>query len=260
MTKRTWLLVFLTLSSVASAALLPALPQPLSYHDFADQRTMFGVERFQDVASNIGFVVVGIAGLAIVTRRRTRFEFAVERLPYAAFFTGMVLTAAGSAWYHMKPDNETLAWDRLPMTVAFMSLIAAQVVERISIRAGIAMLVPLLIIGTASVVYWIATERADSGNVVPYLVLQIYAVAALLLIAATHPSRYTRGSDIYWVFGAYIAAKLLEYLDREILALGHLVSGHSLKHLAAALAGLVVCRTLMLRTVRSVSAAPVVGR
>ena len=257
MTKRTWLLIAFTLSSAAAATLLPAVPQPLSYHDFADQRTMFGVEHFQDVASNIGFLVVGILGLAIVTRRRTRFEFSVERLPYAAFFAGMVLTAAGSAWYHLAPDNETLAWDRLPMTVAFMSLIAAQVVERISIRAGIAMLVPMLIIGAASVVYWIATERADSGNVVPYLVLQIYAVAALLLIAVTQPSRYTRGTDIYWVFGAYVAAKLLEHLDREMLALGDLVSGHSLKHLAAALAGLVVCRTLMLRTVRSTSAAPV---
>ena len=112
------------------------------------------------------------------------------------------------------------------------------------------MLLPMLLIGAASVLYWIATERADAGNVVPYLILQIYAVAALLLIAVTQTSRYTRGTDVYWVFGAYLAAKLFEYLDREILALGHLVSGHSLKHLAAALAGLVVCRTLMLRTLR----------
>jgi hypothetical protein len=195
--------------------------------------------------------VVGVAGLVIVARRRTRFEFAVERWPYTVFFTGMALTAAGSAWYHLAPDNEALAWDRLPMTVAFMSLIAAQVVERISIRAGIALLMPMLLIGAASVLYWIATERVGAGNVVPYLVLQVYAVAALLLIALSQPSRYTRGTDIYWVFGAYLAAKLFEYLDREILALGHLVSGHSLKHLAAALAGLVVCRTLVLRTVRS---------
>ncbi len=195
--------------------------------------------------------MVGVAGLVIVARRRTRFEFAVERWPYTVFFTGMALTAAGSAWYHLAPDNEALAWDRLPMTVAFMSLIAAQVVERISIRAGIALLMPMLLIGAASVLYWIATERVGAGNVVPYLVLQVYAVAALLLIALSQPSRYTRGTDIYWVFGAYLAAKLFEYLDREILALGHLVSGHSLKHLAAALAGLVVCRTLVLRTVRS---------
>lgn len=251
MPKRTWLLVVFTISSAAAATLLPALPQPLGYHDFADHRTMLGIDHFQDVASNIGFLVVGVAGLVIVARRRTRFEFAVERWPYTVFFTGMALTAAGSAWYHLAPDNEALAWDRLPMTVAFMSLIAAQVVERISIRAGIALLMPMLLIGAASVLYWISTERVGAGNVVPYLVLQVYAVAALLLIALSQPSRYTRGTDIYWVFGAYLAAKLFEYLDREILALGHLVSGHSLKHLAAALAGLVVCRTLVLRTVRS---------
>ena len=250
MAKRIWLLVVFTLSSIAAATLLPALPQPLDYHDFADQRTMLGIDHFLDVASNIGFLVVGVAGLVIVARRRTRFEFAVERWPYTVFFTGMALTAAGSAWYHLAPDNEALAWDRLPMTVAFMSLIAAQVVERISIRAGIALLVPMLLIGAASVLYWISTERVGAGNVVPYLVLQVYAVAALLLIALSQPSRYTRGTDIYWVFGAYLAAKLFEYLDREILALGHLVSGHSLKHLAAALAGLVVCRTLVLRTLQ----------
>jgi hypothetical protein len=121
----------------------------------------------------------------------------------------------------------------------------------VSIRAGIALLVPMLAAGAASVIYWIATERAGAGNVIPYLILQVYAVGALLLIAATHPSRYSRGSDIYWVFGAYLTAKLLEYFDREILALGQLASGHTLKHLAAAFAGLIICRTLLLRTTLS---------
>jgi len=255
MLKRSWALVAFTLLSVAAAVLLPALPQPVAYHDFADQRTMLGVAHFQDVASNAGFLLVGLAGLVVVARRRTRFEYAIERCPYAVFFAGMVLTAMGSAYYHLAPNNETLAWDRLPMTIAFMSLIAAQVIERIDIRAGIALLVPLLVVGAASVLYWIATERAGAGNVIPYLILQIYAVAALLLIAVTLPSRYTRDADIYWVFAAYIAAKLLEYLDREILTLGHLISGHTLKHIVAALAGLVICRTLVLRTLRPTKAA-----
>jgi hypothetical protein len=82
----------------------------------------------------------------------------------------------------------------------------------------------------------------------PYGVLQGYSVVILLVITWLHPSRYTRGNDIYWVFAAYVAAKLFEWLDNEILALGNLVSGHTLKHLAAAAAGFVVCRMLMLRT------------
>jgi hypothetical protein len=250
MTRRAGWLIAFTLVSIAAAVLVPAVPQPLDYHDFADQRAMFGIAHFQDVATNVGFLLVGLFGLGIVARRQTRFEWPIERLPYAVFFTGMALTAAGSAYYHLAPDNETLTWDRLPMTIAFMSLIAAQLVERISVRVGIALLVPMLVVGAASVFYWIATERSGAGNVIPYLILQVYAVAALLLIALTLPSRYTRADDIYWVFAAYVAAKILEFFDREILAFGHLVSGHSLKHLAAALAGLVVCRTLALRTLR----------
>ena len=95
-----------------------------------------------------------------------------------------------------------------------------------------------------------ATERAGVGNVLPYGMLQGYSAVILLLIALVRPSRYTRGQDIYWVFAAYAISKLLELLDRQFLALGNLVSGHTLKHLAAAVAGLVVCRMLMLRTLR----------
>jgi hypothetical protein len=247
--KGTGLLVAFTVASLAAALLLPATPQPIDYHDFADQRSILGVANFLDVASNAGFLVVGLAGVVIALRRGTEFEHSAERLPYAAFFIGVALTAAGSGYYHLAPDNERLFWDRLPMTIAFMSLIAAQITERISVRAGLALLAPMLLVGAASVVYWIMTERAGAGNVIPYVVLQAYAVAALLLIALTRPSRYTRGADIYWVFAGYVAAKVLEFLDHEVLEFSSLASGHSLKHLVAALAGLIVCRMLILRKI-----------
>ena len=119
----------------------------------------------------------------------------------------------------------------------------------------------MLLIGAASVLYWRATERAGSGNVVPYAVLQGYSVVILFLLARLQPSRYTRGNDIYWVFAGYVVAKLLETFDRQLYELGHIASGHSLKHLAAAVAALLVCRMLYLRTLQprsqaAVSAAP----
>lgn len=252
--KRGWLLVAFTILSIAAALFLPAVPQPVDYHDFADQRSMLGIANFLDVASNAGFLVVALAGFVVVARRDTEFGRSYERWPYAVFFAGMLLTALGSGYYHLAPDNETLFWDRLPMTIAFMSLIAAQITERISIRAGMVLLAPMLLVGAASVVYWIATERAGAGNVIPYVVLQAYAVAALLLIALTQPSRYTRGGDIYWVFAGYVAAKVLEFFDHVILELGHLISGHSLKHIAAALAGFMLCRMLWLRTLQTARA------
>lgn len=231
---------------LAVALFWPAMPQPLGYHAFVDQRTFFNVRNFLDVASNIGFVIPGVVGL-LVLGARARFERPIERVPYAIFFVGLLLTAIGSSYYHLAPDNERLFWDRLPMTIAFMSLIAAQIVERISLRAGIALLAPMLLIGAASVIYWRATERAGEGNVVPYGVLQGYSVVILLLLAVSLPSRYTRGHDVYQVFAWYVLAKLLEALDARIFALGGFVSGHTLKHLAAGAAGLAVCRMLLCR-------------
>jgi hypothetical protein len=105
----------------------------------------------------------------------------------------------------------------------------------------------MLLVGASSVVYWRATERAGAGNVMPYAVLQGYSVVILFLLARLRPSRYTRGNDIYWVFAGYVLAKLLETFDRQLYELGHVASGHSLKHLAAAVAGLLVCRMLLLR-------------
>lgn len=247
MTTRTWIILGFTALSVAAAFLLPAMPQPIEYHDFADQRHLFGVANFLDVASNAGFLLVGVAGLFVVLKPRTPFEHNSEHWPYAIFFVGLVLTALGSGYYHLRPDNEHLFWDRLPMTIAFMSLIAAQIVDRISVRVGLLLLLPMLLIGIASAVYWLVTERAGAGNVVPYGILQAYSVVMLLAIAWLYPSRYTRGNDIYWVFTAYVLSKLLETFDKELLAVGHLVSGHTLKHVAAAIAGLVVLRMLVLR-------------
>jgi hypothetical protein len=106
----------------------------------------------------------------------------------------------------------------------------------------------MLLVGMASVVYWIATERMGAGNVLPYGLLQGYAVIVLLVMAVLHRSRYTRANDLYYIFGWYVLAKVLEFLDAPVLALSHFVSGHTLKHVAAAAGGLVACRMLMQRT------------
>jgi hypothetical protein len=250
MTTRTRWIVGFTILCIAAAFLLPAVPQSLEYHHFADHRDVFGIHNFLDVVSNLGFLVAGIAGLVVVFGGRARFESRSERWPYAVFFVGALLTALGSGYYHLAPNNESLFWDRLPMTIAFMGLVSSQIVDRISIRAGLALLVPMLLVGAASVIYWEATERAGAGNVLPYGILQGYSVVIVLLLAMLSPSRYTRGNDLYWVFGWYVLSKLLETFDAQVLALGRVFSGHTLKHVAAAIASFTVCYMLMHRTLQ----------
>ena len=248
---RIWLVAGITLLAIAAALLIPAMPQPLAYHEFVDQREAVGVPNFLNVTSNVGFLLVGIAGLFLALGRRACFQFSVERWPWVIFFVGVLLTSAGSSYYHLNPDNETLFWDRLPMTIAFMALVCSQIVDRINVRAGLALLLPMLMLGAASVIYWRATERAGVGNVIPYAVLQGYSMLILLLMTAFVPSRYTRSNDLYWVFGWYALSKVLETYDAEVFGLlGHVVSGHTLKHFAAALAGAAVCLMLTRRTLK----------
>ena len=251
MNTHTRWIVALTLLAIVAAFLLPAMRQPVEYHHFADHRHAFGIDNFLDVvSSNLAFLIAGVMGLAIVIGGRVRFEFASERWPFVVFFLGVLLTALGSGYYHLAPDNETLFWDRLPMTIAFMGLVSSQIVDRINVRAGLILLLPMLLLGVASVVYWRGTGRMGGGNVLPYGILQGYSVIVLLLLARLNPSRYTRGGDIYWVFGWYVLAKLLETFDHEVLTITQFVSGHTLKHLAAAAAAFVVCYMLVKRNLK----------
>ena len=244
-----WLIVFTVLCIVA-AILVPAIPQPAEYHQFADRRRAFGIDNFSNVVTNAGFLIAGLAGLVVIFSGRAYFEFSRERWPWVLFFAGMLLAAVGSSYYHVAPNNERLFWDRLPMTMAFAGLVASQFVDRIGVRAGLAVVVPLLVAGVASVIYWRWTEHAGAGNVVPYIILQGYVVVVLASLALKVPSRYTRANDLYWIFGWYVVGKLFEAFDAPVFAFGNIVSGHSLKHLAASGSGFVACYMLMQRTLR----------
>lgn len=230
------------------AILLQRIPQPLSYHNFADHRAWLGVPNFGDVTSNLPFAVVGVWGLLVVFTAKAEFADSRERWPYAIMFVGLVLTAVGSSYYHLAPDNARLVWDRLPMTVVFMSLIAAMIAERVSVGAGLWLMPLLLIVGAASVLQWRASELGGHGDLRFYAAVQVYAIVVLLAMLAVRP-KYTRNSDFAVVVGLYILAKLLEEFDRQIFSLGHVVSGHTLKHLAAAAASYWILRMLEKRAV-----------
>src|SRR5262249_20009461 len=122
-------LVFAAIMCTIVALSGPRLAQPLGYHRFADTRAFFGVPNALGVLSTAPFAIVGIASLFVVFRVHT-FVNPVERWSYVVLFAGVTLTAFGSAYYHLAPDNDRLVWDRLPMAVGFMGLLAAIVAER----------------------------------------------------------------------------------------------------------------------------------
>jgi len=245
------ILIALAVAMAFACCLLPRIPQPLSYHQFADRRSLLGIANFGDVVSNLPFALVGIWGLVFLFQAKSRedrgrFLDRRERWPYFFVFAGLLLTAFGSSYYHLAPDNARLVWDRLPMTITFMGLVAAVIAERISVRLGLWLLPLLLLVGMGSVLQWYWSETRGMGDLRFYASVQAYSTLVILL-AFLFPRRYTRTGDFGLVVGFYVLAKLLETFDRPIFAALHVVSGHTLKHLAAAAAGYCILRMLQKR-------------
>jgi hypothetical protein len=245
--RRHLLLVASGSLAVVATFLQPPIPQSLDYHVMADQRTCLGVANCLNVLSNLPFAIVGAFGL--LATFRAGFLERWERWPYVALFAGVAATAVGSSYYHLAPDNARLVWDRLPMTLGFMGLLTALVAERVNVPIARLLLVPLIVVGAASVGYWHWTELQGYGDLRPYVLVQFGSLLIVLLLLVLYPTRYS-GSLYLWAgLIAYGAAKIFELADRPIMEFGNVVSGHTLKHLSAAAAA--GCLAYMLRARRA---------
>jgi hypothetical protein len=240
-------LAVLAALAVIGAALLFLLhgpwPQDATYHAFADTTRFLGVANGLNVLSNVPFLFIGALGIALVARRRDRFREPAEAYPYFVFFVGVGLTAFGSGYYHLAPDDARLVWDRLPIGMAFMALFAAVIGERAGVGLGLALLGPLMALGLGSVFYWTRTD-----DLRPYYFVQGYPLLAIPLLLILFPPRYTRGADLLVAVAWYAAAKVCELGDGEVYRLSReVVSGHTVKHLLSAAGAFWVLRMLWLR-------------
>lgn len=224
------------------------LPQPESYHHFADQRSFFGIPNAWNVLSNIPFALAGIWGIFIlVSPDKAEFTDDRERWPWMGVSIGLILTAIGSSYYHLAPDNSRLVEDRLAMMVVFMSLAAALITEKINIKWGLWLFPLLLFIGFFSVFHWNAGEQQGAGDLRLYLSLQIMTAFFVLMMIRV-PSYYNRSGDLAIVVLLFGLARLFEIYDHEIAKLTESwISGHTLKHLAGALAGFWLIRMISKR-------------
>ena len=261
---RVWILVaFVVAGLLFMLFAIEPVSQDPAYHDFADTRAFFGIPNFNDVVSNAGFALVAALAVISLWGASTRRCFAQpsDAWPYAVFFVGIAAVSLGSAWYHLAPDNHRLLWDRLPMSTVFMAFTAAVIADRIHARTGNTWgLVLLVLAGIASLVYWNWTESLGRGDLRFYGFVQFFPVIALPMILWLFPThRYTAARYLGWMVAWFVLSKLFEHFDQAVFdALGHTVSGHTLKHLAAAVATLVVLRMLLSRRKRS--AGPIPGK
>jgi hypothetical protein len=92
--------------------------------------------------------------------------------------------------------------------------------ERISVNAGLILLVPLILAGAASAVYWVLSEKGGGGDLRPYIIVHYYPLALVPLSMALFPSRYTRKADIGIAILFYALAKTAEMGDQQIFACG----------------------------------------
>ncbi|KAK2446968.1 hypothetical protein P8452_11264 [Trifolium repens] len=210
----------------------PAIPQSQDYHNFADQRTFLGIPNALNVISNFPFLIIGLIGL-VLCHYGNYFKLSLqgELWGWTCFYVGVAAVAFGSSYYHLKPNDDTLVWDRLPMTVAFTSIIAIFIIERVDERKGMISIVPLVLAGVISIVYWRFFD-----DLRPYALIQFVPCIAIPLMAILLPPMYTHSTYWLWAAGFYLLAKVLEATDDVVYKWTyHIVSGHTLKHLFAAM-------------------------
>lgn len=222
------------------ALVLPPVLQPAHYHAFADQRSWGALPHAGDVLSNLGFLLAAVVGAVLLWRADARCLSPAAWGLAALFLVGLAASAGGSACYHWAPVDASLAWDRLGMGLAFSGLLGLAVHTRLDDESACWTAVAVVVAAPLAVLVWWQT-----GNVLPWSLLQAEGVLAVLWLAWLRPRPEALPIALGWVVLWYALAKLLELSDAFVFAAtGELVSGHSLKHWVAACAAWPVLRTL----------------
>jgi hypothetical protein len=201
-----------TLIGITIIFLLPPIAQSNSYNQFADKRFSNGIYNCYNVISNFPFLLIGAIGLFRSIKQKRSFND-----PVLLFFVGICLTGIGSSYYHAYPTTERLLWDRLPMTISFMSFF-----------------------GILSVLYWYNGELRGKGDLRFYALVQFLPLALIPLILMLFRKNST-STDLYWlIILLYAVAKLCEHYDEMIFQFTNVISGHTLKHLLAGCVPLII--------------------
>ena len=243
--KRCAILVTISAAAVVAMLFVAPIPQDPSYHHFSDSRRIAGLGNFWNVTSNLPFVFAGVLGLL----RYSRLAQNESAMGYLIMCVGVVLVGLGSAYYHHAPSNETLLWDRLPMTVAFMALLSLLIGERVLRKPRPELLWIFVAIGAAAAIYWAWSESLGRGDLRPYALVQFLPVLLMPLMLAMFKQRYLSNKLLLASFALYLAAKALEHFDAQVFHATAFMSGHPIKHLVAAAAVMCIIYAVPTRSI-----------
>ena len=248
-TGRNTILIAFALVLIVVVFIRGPIAQDRLYHDFADQRTVLGVANAYNVLSSALFIFVGAWGVVYALLLLQNSADTMLLTQYVLFFAGVFLSGIGSSYYHYAPSNQTLFWDRLPMSVAFMALLASVISECIDRKAGAFLFLPFLVLGILSVLYWTWTEKAGQGDLRPYIIVQFLPVVLVPLMLALYRPVKKYSVPVWSLIALYVLAKVFELYDRRVYVLAGSISGHAIKHLLAALGTGAVLKMLYARRV-----------
>lgn len=221
------------------------IPQDEAYHNFADNRSFLGIPNFWDVMSNLPMFFIGIYGFWISEKNYSqRPDIVSKTLPFVLCL-GIFSASFGSAYYHWAPDNQTLVWDRLPMTLMFMPLFSLLIYDFIGKKEGTIAYYITIPLGIFSVLYWQYTESIGQGDLRFYVFVQFFPMLAVPFVLWLFPKKVTYIKYIWLVLVWYILAKIAEYLDVAIFEFLGFWSGHTIKHLTASVALIYVIKFLV---------------
>ena len=209
------------------------IPQDQEYHHFADNKTILGIASFWNVISNVGFIFAGLYGFMVIAKYR------IHSLFNYILFWGILMTGLGSAYYHYHPNNNTLVWDRLPMTIVFTTFFAQIYAWYFSTKTAFVIWGISFIAGIFSVLYWQYTESIYNGDLRLYVLIQYLPILLIIIILSRHykQNRFLL-KPLMYILIFYIIAKLFEHFDQSVYETNNIISGHSLKHIAASIATL----------------------
>jgi len=209
------------------------------YHNFALDHNIYGIDNAANVLTNVGFLIVGFIGLLKFTQIKSSDERSAPIMLFV-LFAGIFLTGMGSAHYHLYPSNQTLFWDRLPMTLVFVSLFSLVGWRYVS-RNVFSMVFPIsVLLGIFSVLLWqYGGEGFGGGDLRYYVYVQYFPLIAIPIILIFQPWR--EGKLLWIAFGFYVWAKSFEMGDVWIAAITN-IAGHPIKHICASLATVFIYR------------------